>query len=82
MIVPSEMPEALLDTDTLSLCRRAHAQVTRHAAAYIRRYGQLTFAELTRLTDFSMSPCPEVIFGALGRLTQNIHLGFGVVILP
>src|SRR5262245_12941254 len=42
------MPEALLDTDTLSLYRRAHAQVTRHAAAYIRRYGQLTFTELTR----------------------------------
>ena len=48
MTVSSEMPEALLDTDTLSLYRRAHAQVTRHAAAYIRRYGQLTFAELTR----------------------------------
>ena len=48
MTVPSEMPEALLDTDTLSLYRRAHAQVTRHAAAYIRRYGQLTFTELTR----------------------------------
>src|SRR5437762_3136529 len=26
----------------------AHAQVTGHAAAYIRRYGQLTFTELTR----------------------------------
>ena len=48
MTTPSDMPEALLDTDTLSLYRRAHAQVTRHAAAYIRRYGQLTFTELTR----------------------------------
>jgi tRNA(fMet)-specific endonuclease VapC len=48
LTVPSEMPEALLDTDTLSLYRRAHAQVTRRAAAYIRRYGQLTFTELTR----------------------------------
>ena len=48
MIAPSDIPEALLDTDTLSLYRRAHAQVTSHAAAYIRRYGQLTFTELTR----------------------------------
>jgi len=44
----SDLPEALLDTDTLSLYRWAHAQVTRHAAAYIRHYGQLTFTELTR----------------------------------
>jgi tRNA(fMet)-specific endonuclease VapC len=44
----SDLPEAVLDTDTLSLYRRAHAQVTRHVAAYIRRYGQLTFTELTR----------------------------------
>jgi len=42
------MPEAWLDTDTLSLYRRAHAQVIRHAAAYIRHYGKLTFTELTR----------------------------------
>ena len=34
------------------------------------------------LTGFSMSPCPEVIFGALSRLTKRIRLGFGVVILP
>jgi alkanesulfonate monooxygenase SsuD/methylene tetrahydromethanopterin reductase-like flavin-dependent oxidoreductase (luciferase family) len=34
------------------------------------------------LTSFSMSPCPEVIFGALSRLTKRIRLGFGVVILP
>jgi tRNA(fMet)-specific endonuclease VapC len=43
-----EIPEALLDTDTLSLYRRAHPQVTAHAAAYIRQYGQLMFTELTR----------------------------------
>src|SRR2546425_5337073 len=30
----------------------------------------------------SMSPCPEVIFGALSRLTKRIRLGFGIVILP
>ena len=36
----------------------------------------------TFLTTFSSSPCPEVIFGALSRLTKNIKLGFGVVILP
>ena len=29
-----------------------------------------------------MSPCPEVIFGALSRMTKRIRLGFGVVILP
>ena len=34
------------------------------------------------LTTFSSSPCPEVIFGALSRLTKRIRLGFGVVILP
>jgi tRNA(fMet)-specific endonuclease VapC len=44
----SDLPEAVLDTDTLSLYRRAHAQVIRHVAAYIRHYGQLTFTELTR----------------------------------
>lgn len=48
MTALSELPEAVLDTDTLSLYRRAHAQVTRHAAAYSQRYGQLTFTELTR----------------------------------
>jgi len=48
LTAPSDIPEAPLDTDTLSLYRRAHAQVTGHAAAYIRRYGQLTFTELTR----------------------------------
>ncbi|MBM3226665.1 MAG: LLM class flavin-dependent oxidoreductase [Candidatus Tectomicrobia bacterium] len=40
------------------------------------------FVEHHFLTSFSMSPCPEVIFGALSRLTKNIRLGFGVVILP
>src|SRR6266568_3553202 len=40
------------------------------------------FVEHHFLTSFSMSPCPEVIFGALSRLTKHIHLGFGVVILP
>jgi alkanesulfonate monooxygenase SsuD/methylene tetrahydromethanopterin reductase-like flavin-dependent oxidoreductase (luciferase family) len=34
------------------------------------------------LTGFSMSPCPEVIFGALSRQTKRLRLGFGVVILP
>ena len=40
------------------------------------------FVEHHFLTSFSMSPCPEVIFGALSRLTKRIRLGFGVVILP
>jgi alkanesulfonate monooxygenase SsuD/methylene tetrahydromethanopterin reductase-like flavin-dependent oxidoreductase (luciferase family) len=40
------------------------------------------FVEHHFLTSFSMSPCPEVIFGAQSRLTKRIRLGFGVVILP
>jgi alkanesulfonate monooxygenase SsuD/methylene tetrahydromethanopterin reductase-like flavin-dependent oxidoreductase (luciferase family) len=40
------------------------------------------FVEHHFLTGFSMSPCPEVIFGALSQCTKNIRLGFGVVILP
>src|ERR671930_661171 len=40
------------------------------------------FVEHHFLTSFSMSPCPEVIFGGLSRLTKRIRLGFGVVILP
>ncbi|MCH7714114.1 MAG: LLM class flavin-dependent oxidoreductase [Chloroflexi bacterium] len=40
------------------------------------------FVEHHFLTTFSSSPCPEVIFGALSRLTKNIRLGFGVVVLP
>jgi alkanesulfonate monooxygenase SsuD/methylene tetrahydromethanopterin reductase-like flavin-dependent oxidoreductase (luciferase family) len=34
------------------------------------------------LTGFSASPCPEVMLGALSRLTKRIRLGFGVSILP
>ena len=40
------------------------------------------FVEHHFLTGFSMSPCPEVIYGALSKLTKRIRLGFGVVILP
>ena len=40
------------------------------------------FVEHHFLTGFSMSPCPEVMFGALSRLTKRIRLGFGVLILP
>ena len=39
------------------------------------------FVEHHFLTTFSMSPCPEVIFGALSKLTKRIRLGFGVIIL-
>src|SRR3989441_9649940 len=45
-------------------------------------FDTLWFVEHHFLTSFSMSPCPEVIFGALSRLTKRIRLGFGVVILP
>jgi len=34
------------------------------------------------LTGFSASPCPEVMLGALSKLTSRIRLGFGVSILP
>ena len=40
------------------------------------------FVEHHFLTGISMSPCPEVIIGALSRLTKRIRLGFGVVVLP
>ena len=45
-------------------------------------FDYLWFVEHHFLTTFSSSPCPEVIFGALSRLTKRIRLGFGVVILP
>ncbi len=45
-------------------------------------FDYIWFVEHHFLTGFSMSPCPEVIFGALSRLTKRIRLGFGVVILP
>jgi tRNA(fMet)-specific endonuclease VapC len=44
----ARFPEALLDTDTLSLYGRAHPQVVAHATAYLRTYGIFTFSELTR----------------------------------
>src|SRR5258708_38720899 len=45
-------------------------------------FDTIWFVEHHFLTSFSMSPCPEVMFGALSRLTKRIRLGFGVVILP
>ena len=45
-------------------------------------FDTIWFVEHHFLTGFSMSPCPEVIFGALSRLTKRVRLGFGVVILP
>ena len=38
------------------------------------------FVEHHFLTSFSMSPCPEVMFGALSRLTKRIRLGFGATV--
>ena len=40
------------------------------------------FVEHHFLTTFSGSSAPEVIISALARMTKNIRLGFGVVILP
>ena len=45
-------------------------------------FDYLWFVEHHFLTSFSGSSCPEVIYGALSRLTKRIRLGFGVVILP
>ena len=45
-------------------------------------FENLWFVEHHFLTSFSASPCPEVFYGALSRLTKRIRLGFGVVILP
>ena len=45
-------------------------------------FAAVWFVEHHFLTGFSSSPCPEVILGALSRLTKRIRLGFGVVILP
>jgi tRNA(fMet)-specific endonuclease VapC len=40
-------PTVLLDTDTLSLLRRGHPQVSQQAAAYIVQHGRLTLTSLT-----------------------------------
>jgi alkanesulfonate monooxygenase SsuD/methylene tetrahydromethanopterin reductase-like flavin-dependent oxidoreductase (luciferase family) len=40
------------------------------------------FVEHHFLTTFSGSSAPEVMIGALSRLTEKIRLGFGVVVLP
>jgi alkanesulfonate monooxygenase SsuD/methylene tetrahydromethanopterin reductase-like flavin-dependent oxidoreductase (luciferase family) len=45
-------------------------------------FDNLWFVEHHFLTGFSGSPCPEVIFGALSRITKQIRIGFGVCILP
>ncbi len=45
-------------------------------------FDYIWFVEHHFLTTFSSSPCPEVMFGALSRLTKRIRLGFGVVVLP
>ena len=45
-------------------------------------FDYLWFVEHHFLSTFSSSSCPEVIYGALSRLTSQIRLGFGVVVLP
>lgn len=67
MIVPSKMPESLLDTDILSLYRRSHPRVTAQAAAYMRQYGQLVFTELTRY---------EVMRGLIAAKATRQLVGF------
>ena len=41
------MIPSLLDTDTLSLLRKRHPQVSLNAAAYIQRFGRLQFSEFS-----------------------------------
>ena len=67
MTVPTEMPESLLDTDTLSLYRRSHPRVSAQVAAYIRQYGQLIFTELTRY---------EVLRGLMAAKATRQLVGF------
>jgi alkanesulfonate monooxygenase SsuD/methylene tetrahydromethanopterin reductase-like flavin-dependent oxidoreductase (luciferase family) len=45
-------------------------------------FDNLWFVEHHFLTGFSGSPCPDVMFGALSRITKQIRIGFGVCILP
>ena len=53
-----------------------------HILADKAGFDYLWFVEHHFLTTFSGSSSPEVIYGALSRLTKRIRLGFGVVILP
>ena len=45
-------------------------------------FDHLWFVEHHFLTTFAGSSAPEVIISALSRLTKNIRIGFGVVVLP
>ena len=45
-------------------------------------FDYLWFVEHHFLPTFSASSCPDIMFGAISRLTKQIRLGFGVVILP
>lgn len=45
-------------------------------------FDYLWFVEHHFLSTFSGSSAPEVIIGALSRLTKRVRLGFGVVVLP
>lgn len=45
-------------------------------------FDYLWFVEHHFLTTFSGSSAPEVIISALARMTNQIRLGFGVVVLP
>jgi alkanesulfonate monooxygenase SsuD/methylene tetrahydromethanopterin reductase-like flavin-dependent oxidoreductase (luciferase family) len=40
-------------------------------------FDTLWFVEHHFLTGFSGSPCPEVMFGALSRITKRIRIGLG-----
>ena len=45
-------------------------------------YDYIWLVEHHFLDTFSISSSPDILYGAASRLTKNIRLGFGVVILP
>jgi len=45
-------------------------------------YDYLWLVEHHFLDTFSISSSPDILYGAASRLTKNIRLGFGVVVLP
>ncbi|PZC44776.1 MAG: Flavin-dependent oxidoreductase, luciferase family [Chloroflexi bacterium] len=45
-------------------------------------YDYIWLVEHHFLDTFSVSSSPDILYGAASRLTKNIRLGFGVVVLP
>ena len=71
-LVDGKMDETALVEETIEQCVLADKV----------GFDYLWFVEHHFLTTFSSSSAPEVMLGALSRLTKRIRLGFGVVVLP